>query len=121
MCEQTLETIHASIDFVRLILIGKFIVAWNLRTFWRRIGIMRMSDFEDLPLHRQLTMLYQQGIYIGKSKQEELTRLLFQLEYFYIEITYTSYPSSIYKIHYTESTSILEPYLGQIQVEYLVT
>jgi hypothetical protein len=83
--------------------------------------IMRMSDFEDLPVEKQLTILYQQGIYVGKSKKEDLTRLLFQLEYFYIEITYTSYRSSICKIHYTESTSILEPYLEQIQVEYLVT
>ena len=82
---------------------------------------MRMSDFEELPVEKQLTILYQQGIYVGKTKKEELTLLLFQLEYFYIEITYTSYRSSIYKIHYTESTSILEPYLGQIQVEYLVT
>ena len=53
---------------------------------------MRMSDFEDLPLHRQLTMLYQQGIYIGKSKQEELTRLLFQLEYFYIAVESLQWP-----------------------------
>ncbi len=82
---------------------------------------MRMSDFEELPVEKQLTILYQQGIYVGKTKKEELTLLLFQLEYFYIEITYTSYRSSIYKIHYTESTSILEPYLEQIQVEYLVT
>ena len=81
---------------------------------------MRMSDFKDLPLEKQLTILYQQGIYIGKSKKGELTRLLFQLEYFYIEITYTLYRSSICKMHYTESTSILDPYLEQIQVEYLV-
>lgn len=82
---------------------------------------MRMSDFKDLPLEKQLTILYQQGIYIGKSKKGELTTLLFQLEYFYIEITYTLYRSSICKMHYTESTSILDPYLEQIQVEYLVT
>ena len=82
---------------------------------------MRMSDFEDLPLEKQLAVLYQQAIYVGKCKKGGLTLLLFQLEYFYIEITYTSYRSSIYKIHYTESTSILEPYLEQIQVEYLVT
>ena len=82
---------------------------------------MRMSEFKELPLEQQLTILYQQGIYIGKSKTGKFTRLLFQLEYFYIEIMYKSYRMSINKIRYTKSTLILEPYLEQIQVEYLVT
>ena len=82
---------------------------------------MKMSDFKDLKLEKQLSILHRQGIYVGKSKKSPYTRLLFQLESFYIEITYMSYRSSIQKIHYTDSPSILEPYLEQIQVEYLVT
>jgi len=80
-----------------------------------------MSNFKELLLEEQLAILYQEGIYIGKSKKNEFTRLLFQLEYFYIEITYLSYRMSIHKILYTKSTTILELYLEQIDVEYLVT
>jgi hypothetical protein len=82
---------------------------------------MRMSEFADLPLSKQITVLYQQGIYVGKSKKGQFIKLLFQLEYFYIEITYISYRLSIYKMRYSEATSILDPYLDQIGVEYLVT
>ena len=82
---------------------------------------MKMSEFELLPREEQITILYQYGVYIGKRKTGGLTRLLFQLETFYIEISYTSYRKAIYKIQCSESTTILEPYLEQIEVEYLVT
>lgn len=83
--------------------------------------MMRMSEFKELPLEEQLAILYREGVYVGKSKKNEFTKLLFQLEYFYIEITYLSYRMSIDKIYYTKSTSILELYLEQVDVEYLVT
>lgn len=82
---------------------------------------MRMSEYELLSQEEQVTILYQQGIYIGKRKTERLTRLLFQLDSFYVEIVYVFYRLSIHEIHYCESTSILDPYLEQIDVEYLVT
>jgi hypothetical protein len=69
----------------------------------------------------QLSLLYQQGIYIGKKKTTQFTRLLFQLESFYVEIAYSTYRRSIHKMRYSDSTSILDPYLEQVQVEYLVT
>ena len=82
---------------------------------------MRLSEFDLLSCEKQLTILYQQGIYIGKRKVDEFTKLLFQLESFYVEITYVSYRLSIHRVYYCESTSVLDPYLEQIEVEYLVT
>ena len=82
---------------------------------------MRMSEYELLSQEEQIRLLYQQGIYIGKRKTGQLIRLLFQLDSFYVEIAYVSYRLSIQRMHYCESTSILEPYLEQIDVEYLVT
>jgi len=82
---------------------------------------MRMSEFELLLQNQQIAILYQQGVYVGKIKRGQQTRLLFQLESFYVEIAYTSYRLSIYQMYYSESTSILDPYLEQIDVEYLVT
>jgi hypothetical protein len=79
-----------------------------------------MFDFQSLPQEDQITLLYQQGIYIGKKKAEQFTKLLFQLESFYVEIIYICYRKSIQKIRYSDSTTILDPYLEQIDVEYSV-
>ena len=87
----------------------------------RRNGIMRMSEFELLSAREQIATLYQHGVYIGKSKIGKFTKLLFQLDSFYVEIDYTSYRVAIHKIHCTDSTAILDEYLEQIDVEYLVT
>jgi len=82
---------------------------------------MTMLEFQSLPQEEQITILYQQGVYIGKKKAGQFTKLLFQLESFYVEINYISYRKSIYKMRYSDSTVILDPYLEQINVEYSVT
>lgn len=80
---------------------------------------MKMLEFQALPCEEQIAILYQNGVYIGKKKTGGLIRLLFQLESFYVEIIYANYRRAIYKIRCTDSTSILEPYLDQIDVESL--
>lgn len=80
---------------------------------------MKMSDFEVLPVKEQLAILYTQAVYIGKIKLQ-LTKLLFQLESFYVEICYTSYRKAIHTIRYSDSITIAEPYLEQIPIEYAV-
>jgi hypothetical protein len=82
---------------------------------------MRMSEFELLSRKDQIAILYQEGIYIGKRKTTKFIRLLFQLDSFYVEIIYISYRLSIHKMRYSDSITILDPYLEQIEVEYLVT
>jgi hypothetical protein len=82
---------------------------------------MRTSEFELLAEKDQLALLYKHGVYIGKRKVAQSVRLLFQLDSFYVEIEYVSYRLQISKILCTDSTDILDHYLGQIQVEYLVT
>jgi hypothetical protein len=82
---------------------------------------MKMSNFESLSQKNQITILYQHGVYIGKKRQGQFVKLLFQLDSFYVELSYTSYRRSIDKIHCSDSLSILDPYLEQITIEYLVT
>jgi len=81
---------------------------------------MRMFEFEMLTYKDQLALLYEDGVYIGKRKTGRSAKLLFQLESFYVEIDYLSYRLEIGNMLFTESTAISDPYLGQIQVEYLV-
>jgi hypothetical protein len=82
---------------------------------------MTISGFQLLPREEQINILYQQGVYVGKKKAGELFKLLFQLESFYVEISYTIYRRAMCKMYCSDSTIILEPYLQQIEVEYLVT
>ena len=47
--------------------------------------------------------------------------LLYQVEGFYIEILYRVYRRVIEQIRICETTAVLDPYLEQIDVEYLVS
>lgn len=82
---------------------------------------MKMNEFQLLSQQEQITILYRQGIYIGKKMTGKFTKMLYQLECFYVEIIYSSYRRTIQKIIYSDSTAILDPYLDQIPIEYLVT
>lgn len=85
------------------------------------VKIMKLVDFQSISQDKQVAILYQDGVYIGKKKIEKFTVLLYQLESFYVELFYLSYRKRIQKIRVTDSTSILDPYLEQIEIEYLVT
>jgi len=82
---------------------------------------MTLLEFQSLSQDEQVTILYCQGIYIGKKKNKKYTKLLYQLESFYVEVFYSSYRRIIHKIIVSNSTTILDPYLEQIKLEYFVT
>jgi len=82
---------------------------------------MRLKEFQSLPCTRQVALLYHHGVYIGKRRAGKKTVLLYQLDSFYIEVFYLSYRRYIYHMSYSESIDILDPYLEQIDVEYLVS
>jgi hypothetical protein len=82
---------------------------------------MTLFDFQLNPIPEQVAILYQQGVYIGKRKEDELIVLLYQLESFYVEVIYRNYRRYVARIRCTASTSVLDPYLEQINVEDLVS
>jgi hypothetical protein len=81
---------------------------------------MMLLEFKSLSQDDQVVILYCQGVYIGKKKNKWCTSLLYQLETFYVEVSYTSYRRFIHQIVVTDSITILDPYLEQIQLEYFV-
>ncbi len=81
---------------------------------------MTLLEFQSLSKEEQITILYHQGVYVGKRKADKHTLLLYQLESFYVELSYVNYRRSVYKIHVTDATIVLDPYLEQITIEYLV-
>lgn len=65
-------------------------------------------------------MLYAHGVYIGKRRVGRRTMLLYQLESFYVELCYRKYRCSVNHVHCFQSTSLLDPYLAEMDVEVLV-
>ena len=86
----------------------------------REEGTMKLLDFMILPERDQLDRIYDDGIYIGKIMMGGKPALLFQLEGFYIEILYSHYRKYIHRINCFATTALLEPYLEQIPIKFLV-
>ena len=82
---------------------------------------MTIYEFRLFDDWEQLDLLRKEGLYIGKRKEKHLIALLYQLDSFYVEIFYHKYRFQVVRLRCTRSTSILHPYLEQIDVEALVT
>ena len=81
---------------------------------------MTLCEFSLLPEKEKTTLLYEQGVYIGKRKTGRITVLLYQLDGFYAEVYYRQYRQRIESIRLFADTARLDPYLAQIDVEHLV-
>ena len=81
---------------------------------------MTLFDFQLLSRNEQVSMLYEEGVYIGKRKEGGLTILLYQVDSFYVEVYYRKYRKYIDRIRCSASTVMLDPYLEQINVEHVV-
>ena len=77
-------------------------------------------EFRLLCNNEQTDLIHKQGVYIGKRKENEKTIVLYQLDYFYVEIYYRQYRQYIIHLHCFESTEPLDPYLQQIDVEEVI-
>ena len=81
---------------------------------------MRMHDFIHLSQKEKVSLLYEQGVYVGKRKQGPTIVVLYQLDGFYAEVFYRTYRREIDRISCFSGTKRLDPYLAGIDVEYLV-
>ncbi len=81
---------------------------------------MTLFDFKLLENSEKIDVLYEQGVYIGKRREGNGTVLLYQLESFYVEVFYKKHRRYVARVHCFSSTALLDPYLEQIHVAYLV-
>lgn len=81
---------------------------------------MTPSEFLALHTSQQADLLYDAGIYLGKIKWGYHTRLLYQLDYFYVEISYRKYRRHVLSIQCFDDTALLDPYLENISLEELI-
>jgi len=75
-----------------------------------------LAEFIDLQPDRQFEVLHKNGVYVGKRKVDNQTRVMFQLDGFYVEVYYRQYRKTIDRLVTSSSTDILLPYLNQINI-----
>jgi hypothetical protein len=81
---------------------------------------MNLFEFQLLEDPEKIDFIYKYGLYIGKRKKGKETLILFQVESFYVELTYNRYRLFVKKFHCFSSTNNLDPYLDQIKIEDLL-
>ena len=82
---------------------------------------MKMLDFMLLQQSEQADLLYKSGTYLGKQKVGDIIKVLYQLDYFYVEIVYRKYRCHISSVRCFESTEPLDPYIERISIEELIS
>ena len=81
---------------------------------------MKLFDFSVLDPLEQVSLLYQDGTYIGKRRDSGKKILLYQYGDFYVEIIYSHYRTYVEKIRCFESMALLDPYLDDLDIEVLI-
>jgi len=80
---------------------------------------MRLTEFEELAEYAMLDVIKDKGVYIGKLKTKGIISILYQVEGFYVEVTYIKYRHSIKNIRCFESAEKIDRYLKQVDLEIL--
>jgi len=81
---------------------------------------MTLYEFGVLDESARIDLVYLEGAYIGKRKEEDCTLVLYQVQGFYVEICYRKYRHHILRIRAFASTFLLDPYLEGMRIENLV-
>ena len=80
---------------------------------------MRLTEFEELAEYAMIDVIKDHGVYIGKLKSKGKISILYQVEGFYVELTYIKYRHSIRNIRCFDSVEKIDPYLKQVDLEIL--
>ncbi len=81
---------------------------------------MTITNFSALPLVNQIELLYSEGVHLAKRKYGEIDVILYQLGKWYVEIFYEKYRCVVSYIRTTAETSILDPYLDQLNIGEII-
>jgi len=85
-----------------------------------KLIFMNLNHFRLLAKKDQFALLSQQGVYVGKRKEDEITMVLYQLDTYYVEIFYRKYRQYVSDVRFFTSTDEIQSYLEQIDVQRLV-
>lgn len=78
---------------------------------------MIMLEFSLLTAEKQIEELYKGGVYIGKLENNKEITMLYQLDSFYVEITFSNYRKFISKIKCYDTMDKLLCYIEQVTID----
>ena len=81
---------------------------------------MTIQDFNSMNKHHQQKKLLTKGKYIADRTTEDYQALLFELNGFFVEVTYNKQEDEVLHVNGFEDTEELAPYLGEIRLSYIV-
>ncbi len=81
--------------------------------------LIRLEEFQILPIRKQLDNLHKDGVHVGKRIVDGKTAILYQIGGFYAEVYYHSYRKEVEKIILSSDVFIVKPYLSQVSVKEL--
>lgn len=81
---------------------------------------MTLQYFRRLSETKQFRRLMTKGVCVGERVTADTQMLLFQLDYFYVEVTFNKYTDEPLSARSFESTDELAPYLQSIDLSGLL-
>jgi hypothetical protein len=81
---------------------------------------MQYGLFKEFDKPTQIDLTIENGVLIDHRQEQDELLLLFQLESFYVELTYLEAREEILAIYSSEDDGILEPYLERMDVSELI-
>jgi hypothetical protein len=80
---------------------------------------MKIADFAALPANEQKEVLRKKAVYLAKRKDQHSVFFLFQMEDFYVEISFHAGRNKVGRCRCFRSMRLLDPYLEQMVVKHL--
>lgn len=81
---------------------------------------MTLKEYKALQLDEQASLLCKRGVSIAERKVGPYLIVLFQVEGFYVEVFYDKKTYQLVKLVSFYNTTLLEPYLADIDISDLV-
>jgi hypothetical protein len=95
-------------------------MAPTLKQFNSKSNEMTIQRFNALNQHNQQKKLISSGVYIADRMTDDYHALLFELNGFFVEVTYNNQEDEILAVNGFEGTENLAPYLGEIRLSSIV-
>ena len=82
---------------------------------------MTLYQFKTLEKGHKLETLCKDGVRLMERTVGHYMITLYQIEYFYVEVYFDAQLMEITKLHAFNTTLLLEPYLEQMDISFLIS
>jgi len=84
-------------------------------------GDITLFDFQFFSKKEKLEALCEYAVHLCERPHKDLRIVLYQINNFYVEVTYSKLNNTVLEFQSSMNTKLVEPYLKQIDITYLIT